>query len=78
MTRDGLSNVKLENEENLIDEEYPVDKWIVEPISGFQPVTEISFDSSTVIIRLGGNDNSVDLKTIISFDSSFISFQIFI
>ena len=29
MTRDGLSNVKLEYDENLIDEEYPIDKWII-------------------------------------------------
>ena len=64
------TGVELEYEENLIDEEDPIDKWIVEPVSGLQPVTEISFDSSSVNIRLGGNDNSVDLKTIISFDSS--------
>ncbi len=29
LTQDGFSNVKLECDENLIDEEYPIDKWII-------------------------------------------------
>lgn len=70
ITNSNGNGVELEYEENIIDIEEPIDRWLIEPENNLTPITEIGFTVSTVTLYSDVGDRTNDIKNYLVFDSS--------
>ena len=65
------TGVELAYGEDLMEEDEPIDRWTAVQETSIQQITEIRFVNPNASIYVGQQNNTIDLKNLLSFDSSY-------